>query len=361
MDEASSPVGGDGEAVSVITPDANLPAELSPSEAAKALADIRWKRNNPQAPAEPAVETQQELPDEGNAAPQDEATGEEPKAVEPEDQLPPLDPPRSWTKAEQERFRTLPRETQEYLHQRETDRDREVRRNQNETAEKLKAISAREQEIDKVRQEYEAKLPALVQALQDVQAGQFSDIKSMDDVTRLANEDPFRYLQWQAHQQKLLTINHESEKAKERELKERMSNWAQYVQLENAKAAEANPELADPEKAKKLQGDALELLKDKGFTAQELGGFANGEKVSLMDHRIQSLILDGVKYRQALKAPSKAVPPTVPPVQKPGVAKPAGSAAAERIQALQQTFERNPTLENAHALRIAQSQTGRRA
>jgi hypothetical protein len=53
--------------------------------------------------------------------------------------LPPIDPPRSWTKAEKERFQSLPRETQEYLHTREQEREREFRRGQNEAAEQRKA------------------------------------------------------------------------------------------------------------------------------------------------------------------------------------------------------------------------------
>src|SRR5882672_4996536 len=43
-----------------------------------------------------------------------------------------IEPPRSWTKEEKERFFSLPRETQEYLANREQERDREIRRSQNE-------------------------------------------------------------------------------------------------------------------------------------------------------------------------------------------------------------------------------------
>ena len=78
----------------------------------------------------------------GDAAPPQEAPGEQTEAAEPAPEEPPIAPPRSWTKAEKERFATLPRETQEYLAERETERDREVRRSQNETAEKLKGLTA---------------------------------------------------------------------------------------------------------------------------------------------------------------------------------------------------------------------------
>ena len=75
-----------------------------------------------------------------DAAPADaQAPGEQTESAEPEAAAPPpIEPPRSWTKDEKERFQSLPRETQEYLATREQERDREFRRSQNEAAEKLK-------------------------------------------------------------------------------------------------------------------------------------------------------------------------------------------------------------------------------
>ena len=255
-DEASAP-GSEGAVAPVATPAPELPAELSVHDAARALSEARWKRSQPATPAaqakepEAPVETPEELPEEGNADPETDP-GEAPEAAEPE-ATPPIEPPRSWTKDEKERFQSLPRETQEYIAQREQEREREIRRSQNEAADKLNGLSTREQELEKVRKDYEAKLPALMQALQDAQAGAFSDIRTVDDVTRLATEDPFRYLQWQAHQQKLQAVNYEMEQAKSRQTGEQRSAWANHVQSENAKVAEMYPELADPKAVEKWQ------------------------------------------------------------------------------------------------------------
>ena len=368
-DEASTPAGGDSNAIAASAPVAELPAELSINEAARALADARWKRNNPEAakaaeaPApeqDAAVEPEQELPEEGNADPETDP-GEDTTEAEPEEKLPPIERPRSWTKDEDAEWQSLPRAMQEKIVAREQERDKGLRRSQNEAAEKLKGLTAKEQEIERVRQEYEAKLPAMMQALQDVQAGQFSDIKTVDDVTRLANEDPFRYLQWQAHQQKVQTVAYEMEQAKTRQTSEQRTAWAKHVEAENAKVAELHPELADAKNAERLQKAAIDLLEDKGFTSDELTRLANGDdKLSIYDHRVQSLIIDGVKFRQAKAAPSKVVPATVPKVERPGVARAPGSSASDKIQALTKQFNANPSVENATALRLAQLRSGQR-
>lgn len=55
-DVTTAPVGAEGAAapVSVITPAADTPAQLSPHAAAKALAELRWKNRQPEAaPAAP--------------------------------------------------------------------------------------------------------------------------------------------------------------------------------------------------------------------------------------------------------------------------------------------------------------------
>ena len=103
-----------------------------------------------------------------------ETESADPAANEP----PSIEPPRSWTKEAKERWASLPRETQEYLAEREQERDREFRRSQNEAADKLKGLTAKEQAVEQARQQYEAALPLLFQTLQHQQAGEFADIKT---------------------------------------------------------------------------------------------------------------------------------------------------------------------------------------
>ncbi|MBR1122115.1 hypothetical protein JQ628_11365 [Bradyrhizobium lablabi] len=351
-DVAGAPVAEAAPApIAVITPAADTGADLSISQAARALATARHKPKEP-APVEPKAPVEQPELAQANSDPATDPA-EVTKANEPAE-LPPIEPPRSWTQAEKERFQSLPRETQEYLHTREQEREREFRRGQNEVAEQRKAVEAERQKADEARQQYEAKLPALMQALHD--ASPFADIKSMADVERMQAEDPFRFQQFQVYQWKMQGVQAELQQAEQRKTTEAQTKWNDHVQAENAKAAELIPELADEEKGAKLRNRVVkEVLHDLGFKESELAELASGkERLSIYDHRIQRLLADSLKLRDIQNAPKAVVKPNLPPVQQPGTARPAGHAASEQIQALTRKLEQSGSLKDAQALRAAQ-------
>jgi hypothetical protein len=351
----SAPAVDAAPAPSVITPAPDTGADLSISQAARALAAARHKPKEQPAPVEQPQADPVEQPElaQANADPQDEAPGEQTDAAEPAE-LPPIEPPRSWTQAEKERFQSLPRETQEYLHSREQEREREFRRGQNDIAEQRKAIEAQREAAEKARQEYEAKLPALMQAMHE--SSPFADIKSMADVEKMQAEDPFRFQQFQVYQWKMQGVQAELQQAEQRKATEEQTNWAQHVQAENARAAELIPELAD-----KVKGPALinrvasELLPDLGFKESELADLAAGKsKLSIYDHRIQRLLADSLQLRDIQKAKAAVAAKPVPPVQRPGTARPANAAQSEQIQALTRKLDQSGSLKDAMALRAAQ-------
>ena len=350
MTDATSAPGSDSAAASVeATPAITAPESFSAEEAANYLTELRKPKQPAESADDPAT-ADPKLADEANPEPADKQPigEEEPEAADPEaEELPPIEPPRSWTKDEQERFKSYPRELQAYLSEREQQRDRELRRSQNEAAEHRKAVEAERAQAEQARKEYEAKLPAIMQALQDAQAGAFADIKTVDDVQRLAAEDPLRYLQWQAHQQKLQAVAYEQEQAGKRQQQEHLASWTKFQNDENAKAAELHPELADPEKAKHLREGVVELFRDKGFTETDLNNMAAGATYSPFDHRWQSILVDALKYREAQKAKPVAVAKPVPPVQRPGVAPPRGAAKTENLQALSAKLDRSGTVDDA--------------
>src|SRR5262245_18794764 len=63
-----------------------------------------------EATSDPAQESAQKA---DTAAAETQPPGETESQVDPAENLPPIEPPRSWTKDEKERFKSLPRETQE--------------------------------------------------------------------------------------------------------------------------------------------------------------------------------------------------------------------------------------------------------
>lgn len=329
----------------VATPPA-IEREWTPSEAARFLAQRRNEKRQQAEAAPPAAapEPAQELPPQGNAAPPQEVTGETQEADPAE--LPPLELPRSWTKEQAEYWNSLPRQTQEYLSERASKDSEAVRRSQNEAAEIRKAAEATQKAAEEARQKYEAQLPALMQALQDANAGSFGDIRSVDDVTRLAQEDPFRYLQWQAHQQKLAAVQAEMQRAEGEKTTKKQAERNDYLAKQNKLLVELIPEMADEKKSVEIRDKAVAMLEDDlGFSRDQLQRWMQTDAgfEILSDARMQKLIFDRMSLKGQLsgieKAKATIAAKPLPPVQRPGVGKPAQSPNSARIQALEQQLD----------------------
>jgi hypothetical protein len=334
----------DGAPAPIPAPESN-----SLSDIARHLADYRRKQSGESTPEIPAE--QPDLPEVESPplqAEQPEAEiSEEPEVVEPAE--PAIDPPRSWTKEAKDKWASLPRETQEYLAQRESERDRGLSRSQQELAEQRKAAAAEREAAEKARTQYESQLPALMQALHDANAGAFGDVKTVDDVTRLASEDPFRYLQWQAHQSKMAAVQAELDASQRRAAEEKSNSWNSHVREENEKFVSSLPE-SDKGKLKEWMAAAPKYLEDRGFTQSELADLWNGkDKISLHDHRLQALILDGLKFRTVQQAKTSIAQKPLPPVLRPGSQAPASGNAA-KIAALTKQLDNSTGLA---AMRLA--------
>ena len=273
-----------------------------------------------------------------------ETESADPAANEP----PSIEPPRSWTKEAKERWASLPRETQEYLAEREQERDREFRRSQNEAADKLKGLTAKEQAVEQARQHYESALPLLFQTLQHQQASDFADIKTMADLERLAREDSARYLQWDLAQKRLAHVTQQMVDAHTRQLAEKQQQFSDFAKREDGLFKEKVPDLADEAKMAELHKAALSVLTDLGFEEAELAQSWNGQKeLSLRDHRVQLLIRDATLWRDAQAKAKAAAAKPVPPVQRPGVSQPEGAAQEAQVQALTTKLEKSGSLKDA--------------
>jgi len=273
--------------------------------------------------------------------------GTDPGATE----LSPIEPPRSWTKEDKELFTGLPRATQERLAERERSREGDFLRRQNEAAEKLKGLAAKEQAVEQARQTYEAALPQLLQTLQQQQAGEFADIKSMADVERLAREDWPRYLLWDLQQKKIADVTQHMLAAQHRQVQEKLGQFTEFAKRQDDLFKEKVPDMLDEAKAAELQRRALAVLGDLGFSEAELVPLWNGHKeLSLRDHRLQLLIRDATLWREAEKKAKAAAVKPVPPVQRPGAATPRQGTDEARVQHLTQRLEQTGALRDAAAL-----------
>src|SRR5919109_59191 len=341
-----------------VTAPADTPAALSSHDAAAVLRKLRRKTTDTTTeparatPAASAVTTESTAApriksgDAEDTAPVDgkdgrerpdaaQDPGEKTEGTDPAaDEPPPIEPPRSWTKEDKELFASLPRATQERLAERERLRESDFLRRQNEAAEKLKGLSAREQAVEQARQHYETALPQLFATLQSQQAGEFADIKSMADVERLAREDWPRYLLWDLQQKKIADVGAQLIAAQHRQAHEQLAQFADFATREDDLFKEKAPDMADAAKAAELQSKALKVLHELGFDEEkELVPMWNGQKeLSLRDHRLQLLIRDATLWREAQAKAKAAATKPVPPVQRPGAASARQGTDEARVQ-----------------------------
>jgi hypothetical protein len=349
------------------TAPADTPATLSSHDAAAVLRKLRQKDTTeprseagtgsaPPAAPEPGKESPADpritSGDADNAASADaQDPGERTESADPAQDAPPIEPPRSWTKEDKELFAGLPRATQERLAERERSRESDFLRRQNEAAEKLKGLSAKEQAVEQARQHYEAALPQLLATLQSQQAGEFADIKSMADVERLAREDWPRYLLWDLQQKKIAEVGQQLLAAQHRQVVEKLAHFTDFAKRQDDLFKEKVPDMADEAKAAELQKRALAVLSDLGFDEAELAQSWNGQKdLSLRDHRVQLLIRDATLWREAQAKAKAAATKPVPPVQRPGAATARASTDEARVTHLTQRLEQTGSLKDAAAL-----------
>jgi len=265
--------------------------------------------------------------------------------------LPSIEPPRSWTKEDKDLFTSLPRATQERIAERERSREGDFNRRQQEAAEKSKALEAERSKAEQARQQYEAALPQLLQTLEQQQAGEFADIKTLADVERLAREDWPRYALWDVQQKKIAEVGQHLALAQQRQAQERVQQFSEFARREDDLFKEKVPDMADAKRAAGLQTAALAVLKELGFQETELAQSWHGQRdLSLRDHRVQLLIRDATLWRDAQAKAKAAATRPVPAVQRPGVSQPKGAAQDAQIQHLTQKLEKTGNLKDAAAL-----------
>ena len=169
-----------------------------------------------------------------------------------------------------------------------------------------------------------------------------------------------RYVKWTESQRQIGLAIEEVKATQERALREAQQKWFEFATRQDALFVEHIPEAANSAKAAKLQQAAVAVLKDIGFTDEELGDLWTGRApLRLRDHRMQLLVLDATRYRQAQQKARDAVAKPIPPVQRPGVAQPRGAALDAALQALNKQLETSGNLKDAAALIAARRKAAR--
>jgi len=300
------------------------PADSSPADAFNELA-AEMLGDDEERPEEGEPEGEQPEGDETDESEDDlEAEAEE-------EELPPIDAPVSWTAEEKERFAGLPRETQEFIAKRETERERFVQSKAQEAARaKQETEQAAHAQLAEIERGYSQQFQSLAEQLQPQRPN-----------PALLQHDPQAFYALQA--------DYESKVAQQRELQQQAQVYAQQAEQREAQAANAEraqqiqilsehfPEYLDPTTGPEQQRALSAVAKELGYP-DELITQARATDIIAMK-KVADLKAKAAKYDalQAKKMEKVRAAKGLPRVVKPGVAQGSDQARSNRSDA---AFER---------------------
>jgi hypothetical protein len=289
--------------------DVGNPADSSPADAFEAIA------------AEMLGEQEEEQPEEGEEPEGEQSEGDEADVTEDdleaeaeEEELPPIDAPVSWTAEEKERFAGLPRETQEYIAKRETERER--------------FVQSKAQEAARAKQETEQ---AALSQLAEIERGYSQQFQSLAEQLQPQRPNP-ALLQHDPQAFYALQADYESKVAQQRELQQQAQVYAQQAEQREAQAANAEraqqiqilsehfPEYLDPTTGPEQQRALSAVAKELGYP-DELITQARAADIIAMK-KVADLKAKAAKYDalQAKKMEKVRAAKGLPRAVKPGVA-----------------------------------------
>lgn len=350
--------GAEAPSEPVFTP--SLPADTGPVNARDAANLISRAREKALAAPESTTEqprvngrfasaaAPESTPQGEDAAAAPQPPGEEGQGTDPADEQPSIDPPRSWSAEDKEAFKLLPPERQRSIVDTERKRDADIRRTQDEVANRTKELTAKEQAAEQARQDYERKASSALQVLQAQTANEFPDIKTHDDLVKLATDDPFRAIQYQARQQQLAALHQEVQSNEAKRLQSEKQKFDDWSKEQDSKFDAQFKEFTDPEKGPKLrEGLRSYLIKDVGIPETALPELWNNPL--FRDSLTQRMIYDAYRWNAAKQQATKAVEAPKPPVQRPGTGSQKGSGVQEAIAAAADRLNNSKGIQAARA------------
>jgi hypothetical protein len=289
--------------------------------------------------AEPTIEDRfAALPEEEEETPEAPAAEGEPELTEEdvteEDEAEtPITPPVSWTGEQKEKFATLPRDVQEYIAERETQREKFVQTK----AQEAKSIETRAQAqaaeaFQNVAQTFAQQITALRVALPERPSHQ------------LQADDPYTYAEQMDAYERSVAHNQWIEQQVGRvtqQLRQVQSAEHQREQMETLAALQQDfPEYLDNERGP-------ELRQKLGSTAQSLGYSA--EQIAAADHNDIKAMRTATEWREKAEKYDRLMSKkmervreakTMPKVSRPGTAQAPGQAANQRYSADREAMRR---------------------
>jgi len=257
------------------------------------------------APQDPPAEAPEDQIDDTTPPEVDDEDIDPIEDVEIEPDEPAIDPPHSWAAEDREMFAQLPREAQEVILARETQRDRAVSEAQQRAAEASKRVDAEVQGLQQYKQALDEFLPHALQTFAG-KWGQNPDFRALADQIGVEAA-------WKAEKE------YETEKAQIQQLKAAQKvaqdkAYQQFLEVEGQRLPELAPDLADPVKGPEIKARLHSFLLENGVSETDIP-YAAATHLAMAYDAMRYRELVAMKGRRSPTAPAT---PTVRPVGRPG-------------------------------------------
>jgi hypothetical protein len=206
---------------------------------------------------------------------------------------------------------------------------------------------------------YGLALNALLHGSQQA-AAEFNDIRSLDDLQKLSVTDPARMLRFQESLQRYQGLQVELARVRAQHQQvahaQYQAQYREFARAHDRAAEEMIPELrkgADPTAQRNLQQASQDLLREAGFSDEEMANaWHHGGMFHLRDARAQRILADAARWRLAQSRMKEATRRPVPPVQRPGVILGPSDSDGE-LSAISARLSRSGSIKDAVELRKA--------
>lgn len=243
----------------------------------------------------------------------DEASPEEPS----------LDPPASYSAADKEAFRELPRVLQEKAIALDKSRRQHLSKTEAELSEARKQLSEQQAALQQERSRIEQHISPLIEQITATINHEFADIKTQSDLDRMAREDPARKVLWDHRQQQFREINAVKQQQIQEQQQKAEQARGQAIEKSFSILQEAIPEWKDVSKAAKDIAEVRSYMRDTyGSTMQEYFGNVESVIASTIDPVSIQVLRKAMAYDRAVakakaaKAANSANVPVKPQSRK---------------------------------------------
>lgn len=255
---------------------------------------------------------------------------------------PPLDPPASFSADEKAAFKNAPRPVQEALRRLEDSRRSDHSKRTQQVQDLQTKFEASMRAVESERQLIAQQITPLVQQLQAQVQEEFSDIKSVEDLARLAQSDPARYIQLDAKMKALNLAEQHRQAAEHQQRAKAADELRAHLAGERSKLLEKIPAWKDESAYRTGIGEVKAYLKAEGLDDATINGITS--------HVAVSVARKAMLYDRAIAKRSEARQPGTPTATvRPGAAAP-NSRIEREIQAASERLSKTGSFDDGLAL-----------